>query len=84
MRHLISLAILFILLISCKSKSIPNADFFEENQAVNLYAFIGEKIEINEINTDRLWKEYDSTTGAIQLPKKAFQWIWRLILNTKF
>lgn len=79
-----------ILLTCCKPKEIAsNNDFYIENDSINLYAFIGEKISLeefdpNENNAERI--EIDSLTGEKIIHKKivmdnAFKAKYKVIKN---
>lgn len=57
---------ILFLLISCKSKETPpQKDFYIENDSINLYAFIGEKISVTQFdpNSTKEQTEIDTLTG---------------------
>lgn len=66
MNRILTILVILISIISCKSTKIKQKSNFEVlNQSVNLHAFIGEKISIIEFDTnDNKTKiEIDSITG---------------------
>lgn len=64
--HTYTILGILLLLMSCKSnQKVAKSEFQQNNKAVNLYAFIGEKIAVKEFdpNENNTEIEIDSITG---------------------
>lgn len=63
----------FLALISCSTHKETTSDFYEENPNVNLYAFVGKKISVEEFDPNLEQSEkvtVDSITGEKIIQKK--------------
>lgn len=63
MKYRFILYTISILCLSCKTKHNSFEGFYVENDSINLYVFIGKKIDLTQFNANKEWREFDSLSG---------------------